>query len=125
MRRAAAACLHMLAALVVVVDAVGDTLARGAVVGLLPVAGYGRAERDHDARVLAQPVQRQVERRVLARLNQQLVHHRPHHRACAANLHVTSGSLTNPRITMNCKIASKRGRVSISGDLLRQCLSRL
>ena len=81
--RYGAACLHMLAALVIVVDAVGDALTRGAVVGLLAIAGHGGAQRDHDARVVAQLVERQVEGRVLARLNQQLVYHRPHHRPCS------------------------------------------
>lgn len=75
--------LDMLTALVVRVDAVGDALAGDAVVGLLAVAGHRVAQGHHDARVVPQLVQRLVEGRVLARLDQKLIHHCPQHRAWA------------------------------------------
>ncbi len=87
-RSVASAChslrphLHMLTAAIVCVDLVGDALAGCPIVGLLPIPSHWGAYHDHDARVVAQLLQGQVEGRILPRLYQQLIDNRPEHRHC-------------------------------------------
>ena len=64
----------------VLVGAVWDALAGGAVPALLPVRRDGRAQAHCRPRVTLDLLQSQIEARVLHRLDEQLIHRRPQHR---------------------------------------------